>query len=283
MNSKLLVKRMLRSKFFMIGFSVALLLILISLFAPAIVQYDPLENNLTERLQSPDWFSKGFSGHVLGTDELGRDVFSRLLIGGRYSLMIAAIVVCLETIIGTTLGVIAGYYGRVLNAVIMRLCDMFLAIPNMVIAIAIMAVLGPSTFNLVVVLTLYGWMSYCKITCNNVLVLKNQEFVSASRVLGGSNSHIMFTQILPNCTTQLLIIVSQQFGYTILVEAALSFLNMGIQPPMPSWGNMISNGRTYLAICPWLCFAPGIALMITVLAFNFLGDGLRDVLDPKRI
>lgn len=281
MDKKLIIKRMLRSKFFMIGFTVAAVVIFISIISPFIVNFDPVQNSLTERLMAPD-FSKGLNGHILGTDELGRDVFTRLLLGSRYSLAIAAAVVTLAVIIGTVLGVIAGYFGGVVDSIIMRVCDVFLAIPNMILAIAVMAVMGASITNLVVVLILTGWVQYCKLARNNVLVIKNMEFVHASKVLGASQWSIMFKQIFPNITTQLLILVSQQFGFTILLEAALSFLSLGIQPPTPSWGNMISNGRKYLSTSPWLCFAPGGALMLVVLAFNFLGDGLRDVLDPKR-
>ncbi len=281
MDRKLIIKRMLKSKFFMVGFTVAAIVIFISIISPFIVKFDPVQNSLTERLKAPD-FSQGLNGHILGTDELGRDVFTRLLLGSRYSLAIAAAVVTFAVIIGTILGVIAGYFGGIVDSFIMRVCDVFLAIPNMILAIAVMAVMGASITNLVVVLVLTGWVQYCKLARNNVLVIKNMEFVHASKVLGASQWSIMFKQIFPNITTQLLILLSQQFGFTILLEAALSFLSLGIQPPTPSWGNMISNGRKYLSTSPWLCFAPGGALMLVVLAFNFLGDGLRDVLDPKR-
>jgi ABC-type dipeptide/oligopeptide/nickel transport system permease subunit len=282
MKKQLYFKRMISSKFFMIGFIVAAITVIIALLAPLIVVHDPIKNSLTDRLLPPDWFSKGMSGHIFGTDQLGRDVFTRLLIGAQASLTIALIVVVLAVLLGTILGIIAGYVGGITDTIIMRMCDVFLSIPNMVLAIAVMAILGSSTYNLVGVLVITGWVQYCKLTRNNVIVVKNMEFVHASKVMGASKLHIMFTQILPNVTTQLIIVLSQQFGFVILLEAALSFLNLGIQPPTPSWGNMIAGGRDYLATCPWLVFAPGVALMITVLAFNFLGDGIRDVLDPKR-
>ena len=185
--------------------------------------------------------------------------------------------------ISPVLGIVAGYFGKAVDTIIMRICDVFLAIPNLILAIAIMAVLGSKISNLIAVLVFSGWVNYCKVIRNNVRVIKNQEFIHASRVLGAGHLHIMFRQIFPNVTTNLIIIGSQKVGQTILVEAALSFLSLGIQPPTPSWGNMISNGRTFLMVNPWLVLVPGIALMLTVLAFNFLGDGLRDVLDPKRI
>ena len=283
MDKKIVISRMLHSKFFMVGAVTAIVIILLSVFSPVIVQYDPLTNNLAERLMAPEYFARGLQGHVFGTDEAGRDIFSRLLLGSRYSLTIAAVVVFVAAFIGTVLGAVSGYFGGAVDAVIMRLCDIMMAIPNLVLAIAVMAVLGPNIFNLVIVLIITTWVQYCKVTRNNVMVVKNTEFVKASQVLGASRMHIMFTQIFPNVTTQLIILISQQLGWTILTEASLSFLSLGVQPPTPSWGNMIADGRNFLITNPWLVMVPGVALMITVLAFNFLGDGLRDVLDPKRI
>lgn len=283
MDKKIVISRMLHSKFFMVGAVTAIVIILLSVFSPVIVQYDPLTNNLAERLMAPEYFARGLQGHVFGTDEAGRDIFSRLLLGSRYSLTIAAVVVFVAAFIGTVLGAVSGYFGGAVDAVIMRLCDIMMAIPNLVLAIAVMTVLGPNIFNLVIVLIITTWVQYCKVTRNNVMVVKNTEFVKASQVLGASRMHIMFSQIFPNVTTQLIILISQQLGWTILTEASLSFLSLGVQPPTPSWGNMIADGRNFLITNPWLVMVPGVALMVTVLAFNFLGDGLRDVLDPKRI
>ena len=283
MDKKIVISRMLHSKFFMVGAVTAIVIILLSVFSPVIVQYDPLTNNLAERLMAPEYFARGLQGHVFGTDEAGRDIFSRLLLGSRYSLTIAAVVVFVAAFIGTVLGAVSGYFGGAVDAVIMRLCDIMMAIPNLVLAIAVMAVLGPNIFNLVIVLIITTWVQYCKVTRNNVMVVKNTEFVKASQVLGASRMHIMFSQIFPNVTTQLIILISQQLGWTILTEASLSFLSLGVQPPTPSWGNMIADGRNFLITNPWLVMVPGVALMVTVMAFNFLGDGLRDVLDPKRI
>ena len=266
----------------MVGLIVIMFLFVMVFIIPSFVHYKPTENNLMETFRSPDWLSKGLKGHVLGTDELGRDVFSRLLYGGRYSLMIAFIVVFLQIIIGTVLGIVAGFFGGIIDSIIMRLCEIVLAIPNLVLAIAIMAVMGKNLSNLIFVLTFAGWVDSCKVTRNNAEVVRSQDFVRASTALGATNSRIMFREILPNITTPIIILASQRFGFTILLEAALSFLNLGIQPPIPSWGNMISAGRSFMAIYPWLVFAPGIALMLCILAFNFIGDGLRDVLDPKR-
>ncbi len=283
MKSKIILRRILHNRFFMVGLSLVLLVLLITFVSPLFVAFDPVKTSLPDRFAGPEWFGKGFLGHVFGTDQLGRDVFTRLLNGGSYSLMIATAAVFLQVLFGTVLGIMAGYSGGIVDTVIMRMCDVFLAIPNIILAIAVMSVLGPSVFNLIAVLTISGWVRYCKVTRNNVMVVKKQEFVSASRVLGASDFHIMFRQIFPNVTTSLIILASSRFGNAILVEAALSFLNLGIPAPTPSWGNMIADGRQYLATYPWMVLVPGVALMITVLAFNFLGDGLRDVLDPKKI
>lgn len=283
MKKNILLRRMRRNPFFVVGFILALGVLLICFVSPAFVVYDAELSSLSERLMAPEWFSRGLQGHVLGTDQLGRDVLTRLLTGGTASLLIAAAAVLMQVLVGSILGIIAGYVGGIADKIIMRACDVFLAFPNIILAIAVMAVMGTSVLNLIVVLTISGWVRYCKVVRNNVIVVKKQEFVSASKVLGSSNFHIMFKQILPNVTTPIIILASSRFGNAILVEATLSFLNLGIPAPTPSWGNMIADGRSYLATCPWLVLAPGIALMITVLAFNFLGDGLRDVLDPKKV
>lgn len=280
MNKKIILTRMLKSKFFMVGLVTALLIIFATVFAPYIIKYNPEKSSLGEILIKPGWFG---SEHFMGTDQLGRDILSRVLIGGRHSFFIAVVVVCCACFLGTALGIISGYMGKAADNFIMRMCDVFLSIPNMILAIAVMAILGASTINLIIVLVVTGWVQYCKVTRNNVLIIKNMEFVKASKALGASKLHIMVRQIFPNVTTQLIILFTFHIGEAIMCEAALSFLNLGIQPPAPSWGNMITDGREYLATNPWLTLAPGIALMITVLAFNFLGDGLRDVLDTKGI
>ena len=277
MDRKLIIKRMLKSKFFMTGFVVAVLVVLISIFSPLLANFDPEANSLIDRMSAP-----GINGHFLGTDQLGRDIFSRLLLGSRYSLLIALVVVACAAVIGTFLGLVSGYFGGWIDSLIMRISEIFLSIPQLILGIAIMALLGTSIRNLVFVLIITSWTQYCKLARNNVLVQKNMDFVHASQVMGAGKLHIMLTQIFPNITTPLLITLSQQFGLIIMVEASMSFLGLGIQQPTPSWGNMIADGRTYLTVAPWMVIAPGAALMLTVLAFNFRGDGLRDVFDPKR-
>lgn len=283
MDRKIIMKRILKSGFFMTGFFVLIVVLIISFLAPVICGYDPTVTSLSEKLLSPEWFARSFSGHILGTDQLGRDVFTRLLYGARISIFIAVVVCCSAAVIGTCLGLIAGYFGGTVDSIIMRGMEVIQAIPNIILAICVLSLLGASTLNLIVILTIGRVTMFCRVSRNNVLAYRNAEFVRASKSMGASKGHIMFTQILPNVTTPLIVQLSQAFGSNIMIESSLSFLGLGIQQPQPSWGNMISDGRKFLATCPWVCFAPGVALMLVVLAFNFLGDGLRDVLDPKRI
>ncbi len=281
MSAHELWRRMRKSSFFMIGATLVLLIIVIALISPYIIVHDPIKSNLRLRLQPPDYFSKGWSGHILGTDPLGQDVLTRLLIGSRVSLYISFTSVIITAIFGTILGIVAGYYRGVVDNIIMRIGDIQVSIPHTVLAMAIMAVLGNSVNNLIMVLIFTRWVQYARVVRGNVLSIRNTEYISAARVLGARNSRIMFKEILPNVLTSLIIVMSQQFGQAILTESALSFLGLGVPPPAPSWGVMIADGREYIATAPWVVLSSGVALMIAVLAFNFLGDGVRDVLDPK--
>jgi peptide/nickel transport system permease protein len=272
---------MRKSYFFVIGSILVFLIIATSILSPYIAPYDPVKSDLVMRLHEPDWFSKGWKGHILGTDPLGQDILSRLMVGSRVSLKISFSVVIATALIGTVLGIIAGFFGGVADTIIMRISDIQVSIPPMVLAIAVMAVLGNSTLNLILVLVFTRWVQYARVVRGNVMMIRNLEFIHASTVLGSSKFRIMFTQILPNVLTALIIVMSQEFGRTILTESSLSFLGLGVPPPAPSWGVMIADGREYLSTAPWVVIAPGIALMIAMLAFNFLGDGVRDVLDPK--
>ena len=282
MDRNILLSRMRKNYFFMIGVVGIIIIIIACYVIPVFVEWDPAKNSLTDRFLPPEGFERGFEGHILGTDALGRDVFARLLIGGQYSFRLAFTVVILQMSIGTVLGILSGYLGGWADVIIMRACDAIMSMPTMILAIAVLAIMGPSTQNLMMVMSFTGWISLCKVTRNNVRVVKRQEFVLASRDLGAKLPHIMFSQILPNVTTNIIIICSQRIGFLIIMEASLSYLGFGIQPPDPSWGNMISAGRQYLATYPWLILSPGFALMLAVLSFNFLGDGIRDILDPKR-
>lgn len=271
-------RRMKKSKFFVIGAILVILIILLSVFAKQIAPFDPLKQNLRARLKAPtgEW-----ANYIFGGDAMGRDIFSRLLIGSQVSLQISFTVVILTAIIGTVLGIVAGYFGKWVDTVIMRFSDIQVSIPPMVLAIAVMAVLGNSVTNLIAVLVFTRWVQYARVVRGSVMMIRNTDFIRASTVLGSSKLRIMFTQILPNVLTSLIIVMSQEFGRTIMTESALSFLGLGVPPPAPSWGVMIAEGREYLSTKPFVVLVPAIALMIAVLAFNFLGDGVRDVLDPK--
>ena len=276
-----LFRRMRKSYFFVIGSILVFLILLIAFISPYIVPHDPVKYLLAMRFKAPQGFKNGWGGYILGTDALGQDVLSRLMIGSRVSLYISFAVVILTSVIGTVLGLASGYFGGIADNIIMRICDVFLSIPALILAVAVMAVLGNSVENLIGVLVFTRWAQYTRLVRSNVLSVKTNEFVKASKVMGGSSVWIMFLQILPNVLTPLIILMSQELGHTILTEASLSFLGLGVPPPAPDWGVMIADGREYLATYPWAVIAPGVALMIAVLAFNFLGDGVRDVLDPK--
>ena len=282
MDRKTVLNRMKRNPFFIVGSVACLILMFFVIVVPFFVPHDPLQNSLATKNIPPQGFSNGFKGHVFGTDQMGRDIFIRLLIGGRYSLAVSFAVATLQILMGTSLGILSGYFGGIIDMIIMRFCEVVLALPNLILAVAVMSLIGGSIPNLVFVLFITGWIRNCKITRNDVRVMRAQEFTHASLALGAKHARVMLTEILPNVTTQIIIQASQRIGLTILIEASLSFLGLGIMPPIPSWGNMISVGRKYMTTAPWMVFAPGIALMITCLAFNFLGDGLRDVLDPRR-
>lgn len=281
MNKKALFRRMKKSKFFLIGSIGLIVIILLCLLSPLYVQYDPLAPDLLMRLSPPEWFRNGIKGHILGTDALGRDILTRLLLGGRASLFIAFSVVLPSAAIGCILGMLSGYFSGVVDNVIMRFCDIMMATPSLLLAICIVAVMGSTFFNLIITLIITSWVIGARVVRGTVLALRESEYVQAAKVMGMSNTKIMFTEILPNVVTPLIINESQHFGAIILTEASMSFLGVGVPLPTPSWGSMISEGRSYIATAPWVVVVPGIALMLTVLFFNFLGDGLRDILDPK--
>ncbi|MEY8355915.1 ABC transporter permease [Lachnospiraceae bacterium 54-53] len=281
MKKSELFRRMKKSKFFVMGMIIAVLVTIAAFASPLFVVHDPVQSDLRKRLISPEFFGNGLGGHILGTDALGQDIFTRLVTGCRISLLIAAAGVLIPAAIGTALGAVAGYFGGAADNIIMRICDIQLSIPTMVLAITVMAILGNSVPNLLLVLALVGWTSYTRVVRGSVMGIRNSEFIQASRVLGASNARILLTQILPCVLTPLIILMSQQIGFVILTEANLSFLGMGVPLPNPSLGSMIADGREYIATAPWTVVVPGVALMIIVLAFNFLGDGVRDILDPR--
>lgn len=251
-----------------------LLIILAAVFAPFVAPYDHLAQSLTDRLQTPSM------AHWLGTDELGRDVLSRIIFGARISLTIGLVPTLISMAIGTVLGLCAGVYGGKVDFVIMRLADVMLAFPSLLLAMVVMYTMGGGLINIFIALSLINWASTARVVRSQTLSLKEKEYVEAARSIGVSQWTIMFRHILPNCLPSLIVLFTLNIPSAILSEASLSFLGVGAQPPSASWGLMAVRGKKYLFSEPWLCIAPSVAIMIVVLAFNFLGDGLRDVLDP---
>lgn len=249
-------------------------IVLAAVFAPLVAPYDHLAQSLTERLANPSM------KHWLGTDELGRDVLSRVIFGARVSLTIGLVPTLISMAIGTVLGLCAGYYGGTVDFVIMRLADVMLAFPSLLLAMVVMYTMGGGLINIFIALSLVNWAGTARIVRSQTLSLKEIEFVESARSIGVKKWTIMFRHILPNCLPSLIVLFTLDIPAAILSEASLSFLGIGAQPPSASWGLMVVRGKQYLFSEPWLSIAPSVAIMIVVLAFNFLGDGLRDVLDP---
>jgi peptide/nickel transport system permease protein len=269
-------RQLRRNRVAVAGITILGILIFVAIAAPLLAPHDPYEMDLRDALNPP-----GTSGHILGTDELGRDTLSRLIYGSRISLTVGLIVVGIAGTIGVILGAISGFYGGVLDLIIMRLVDLLLAFPFLVLAIAVVSVVGASLTNLMVVLGAVSWISYARLVRGLVLSLREEEFVVAARVVGARNWQIILRHILPN--TLGVVIVQATFGVAmaILAASALSFLGMGAQPPTAEWGAMLSTAKKNMRQHPMLAVAPGLAIMITVLAINFVGDALRDALDPR--
>jgi peptide/nickel transport system permease protein len=257
------------------GTVVILVLVVAAVFAPLLAPYNPYTVTLETRLQPPG------AAHFLGTDELGRDILSRLLYGARVSLWVGIVTVALAGLIGVAGGLVAGYLGGYWDAVIMRLVDVFLAFPVIVLAIAIVAVRGPGLTNVLIALALVYWTTYARVARSVVLILREEEYTWAARTLGASAARIMVRHLLPNAIAPLVVLASLGMGNAIVAEAALSFLGLGIQPPEASWGSMLNVGMGFLRDASFLSIMPGLAIFVTVLGFNLLGDGLRDALDPR--
>ncbi len=253
---------------------VILLILLAAIFAPLVAPYDHLEQSLADRLKDPS------AAHWLGTDELGRDVLSRIIFGARISLTIGLVPTLISMAIGTVLGLCAGFYGGKTDFIIMRLADVMLAFPSLLLAMVVMYTMGGGLVNIFIALSLVNWAGTARIVRSQTLSLKEKEFVEAARSMGVGKWIIMFRHILPNCLPSLIVLFTLNIPAAILSEASLSFLGIGAQPPSPSWGLMAVRGKKYLFSEPWLSIAPSAAIMVVVLAFNFLGDGLRDILDP---
>jgi peptide/nickel transport system permease protein len=269
------VRRVLRSKGAVGGFAILLLLALAALVAPVLPLTDPIQIDPPRALYSP-----GFP-YLFGSDQYGRDVFSRVVFGSRVSLVVGPIAVGIALVPGVTVGLLAGYYGRWVDAALMRVVDVMLAFPGILLALGIVAVLGPSLTSLMVAVGISSIPTYARLTRASVLSAREQLYVDAARVVGASDVAILLRHILPNVVAPIIVVGTLGVGAAILIAATLSFLGLGSQPPLPEWGRMLSEGRQYLREQWWIATFPGLAIMLTVLALNMLGDGLRDALDPR--
>lgn len=261
--------------------TVLIVFLVFGIFADAISPHDPIKTNLRNSLIVPSFQEGGVPEHRLGTDQLGRDMLSRLIHGATISLQVGLTVVLIAGSIGMALALISGYYGGWVDMILMRVTDVMLSMPLLIIAIALAAVLGPSLNNVILILVLLGWAQYARVIRSEVLRIKDSDFIRLARVAGVSNAKIIVRHVLPNVVNTFIILATLQVGAVISWEATLSFLGVGVPPPRPSWGGMLSEGRAYITYAWWLCVFPGVAIFLVMLSLNFLGDWLRVRLDPK--
>ena len=270
-----------RSPLMTVGLMVVGLVVLVALLAPVMGTRDPITQNLALSNRPPVWQVRGTWQAPLGTDQFGRDVWSRIVYGARISLAIGTAAAVLGAIVGVTAGVVAGFYGGKIDTFVMRIVDLNLAFPLILLALAIAAILGPSLQNLILVMALTTWMIYARVVRGVTLSIREREFVQAARAIGVTDVGIMWRHILPNLMAPVMVIWTLELARVILMESALSFLGVGVPPPTPTWGRMLAEGRNVLTTAPWIATFPGLAISITVLGVNFFGDGLRDLLDPR--
>lgn len=270
-----------RSRPACVGIALLCAMVVSALLSPIVAPYDPLEQNPAWRLQPPLWVDTKGNQHVLGTDQLGRDVLSRLIYGARISIVVMATVVPMSAVIGILLGLTAGFFGGRVDDIIMRIVDIRLAIPLILLLLAVMAILGPSLVNTILVLGLTGWSDYARFVRAETLSIKQREFLEAARATGMSEWRILTRHVLPNVMSTVIVIATLQIPHVVITEASLSFLGLGVPPPAPSWGAMLGEGRNFIWVAWWLNTVPGVAIGLTVLGGNLVGDRLRDVLDPR--
>jgi peptide/nickel transport system permease protein len=269
------IRRLVRNRGALAGLAILALLALMAIAAPLVAPYDPNAIAPVSNLAAPS------AAHLFGTDQFGRDVLSRIMFGARLSFEVGFIAVSLAMACGVVLGLIAGYFGHTVDAVIMVLIDIMLAFPGILLALAIIAILGPSLYNLMIAVGIAGIPAYTRLVRGTTLAAKQQSYVEAARVSGAKDAAIMFRHIFPNILSPVIVLATLGIGSAILIGASLSFLGLGAKPPTPEWGAMLSAGRNYLSIAWWITLFPGLAIMVTVLSINMVGDGLRDALDPR--
>jgi peptide/nickel transport system permease protein len=264
-----------------VGFIIVFLAIFVALFASYLAPQDPFQGKLMMRLRPPFWSERGTLSFLLGTDSLGRDILSRMIVGSRISLIVGFASVALQGILGCLLGLIAGYWGKWIDACLMRLADIQLTIPFLILALAICAVLGPGVVNIIIVLGITGWATYARLARAMTLQQKEMPYVYAAIAIGQKPSKILLRHILPNISSSLIVAATFQLARMIIAEASLSFLGLGVPPEIPTWGGLVASGKDYMTTAWWISAFPGLAIMIVVLGINLLGNGLRDILDPR--
>lgn len=264
-----------------IGLTFIAVVFFVAVFAEFIAPFDPIEQNRSALLLPPAWFEKGNAAYLLGTDDIGRDILSRIIYGARLSVFIGLVIVVLSCVFGVILGLLAGFYGGTIDIIIMRFVDIMLAIPSLLLTIGVVTILGPSLMNAAIAIAVVSIPSYVRLTRASVMSEKNRDYVTASRVAGAGVARLMFVVILPNCLAPLIVQMTMGISNAILELAALGFLGIGAQPPTPELGTMLAESRGFMQSANWLVTIPGLAILSLVLAFNLMGDGLRDALDPK--
>lgn len=278
---KQFIKELIRCRTAFLGAIIVLSFILIAILAPFIAPHDPLKASIVNRLRPPFWIEGGSSTYLLGADEIGRDILSRIIYGARVSILVGLVTVAISGFLGTLLGSFAGYFRGRFDAILSRFADLLLSFPYLIFAIFLMSIVGPGFFNLIVILCFKSWVNFFRLSRGEMISEKTKEYVEAAQALGESDIKIIFKEILPNIIHSLLVLATLRVGFFIILEASLSFLGLGIQPPTPAWGSMINSGRAYMLSAWWVSTIPGIALLILVLSINLLGEGLRDILDPR--
>ncbi|PKL79505.1 MAG: peptide ABC transporter permease [Candidatus Melainabacteria bacterium HGW-Melainabacteria-1] len=268
-------RRILRNKSFMLGGSIVVLFLLLAFFPGLFTRYDPLVGDLGQRLLAPS------ATHWFGTDDLGRDILARVVYGAQISLQVGLISVGIALVIGSLIGVIAGYFGGYLGEVLMRIIDIILAFPSILLAILIVAILGPGLVNAMIAIGIVNVPIYARLLRSTTLQVRNQEFIEAAHAMGASHTRIIWFHIMPNCLSPLIVQATLGIGAAILETAGLSFLGLGAQPPTPEWGTMLSQAKDFIRTAPWTLAFPGLAITLVVVAFNLMGDGLRDLIDPR--
>lgn len=289
--TKRALRMLRRNRIGVMGAVILILVTFMAIFAPALAPHDPADQELMDRLVCPAFTScprygttetiNGTTDHWLGTDNLGRDILSRLIYGARVSLIVGITAVLLGAGVGSTLGLLAGFNGGLVDSILMRIGDVFLAFPYLLLAIAIVSVLGGGLFNVIIVLAIAGWVPYARLTRGSVLSAKEQEYIVAARAIGVTDTSLLFKHMLPNVVTPIIVYGTFAVAAAIIAEAGLSFLGLGVGTSRPTWGNMLADGRAYVSTAWWLATIPGVAIMLTVLSINLIGDWLRDVLDPN--